>query len=119
MIDPKITPDDNMSDEKLIEYSNHPNATFLQQNKARFILHKRKTRSDNRMLYMTAAILVLTIILVYAEFFHKSSIFPKRTITTDNVQSQQLNPAENTKEQHSKGDVTKIITHSSTSIKHK
>jgi hypothetical protein len=118
MIDHRVSPDDSMNYEQLIEYINHPAVPMSFQNKARFILHKRKTISDNRMLYMTAAILILTILIAYAEFFHKVPSTPV-PVHTEKVQSQQLYPAEKSEEPQSKSDKTKIITHSTTSTKRK
>jgi hypothetical protein len=105
MIDPKVPPDGKMTDEQLIEYVNLPFVTMDFQNKARFILHRKKTRSDKRMLIMTAAILILTMLLVYAELFHKSPSAPM-TVPAKEIQPKQLKPVEKSQEPHGKGDKT-------------
>jgi len=68
MIDPKVPPDDSMSDEKLIEYVNNPNVPISLQSKARAILHKRKNSKDNFMIGLTVLIFILTAYLAYREF---------------------------------------------------
>jgi len=103
---------------KMINASDFAKITNDMRLAARSELHRRQTNKDKCMLYMTALILVLTIALVYAEFFHKSPPAPM-TVPAEKVQSQQLNPTEKKKTPQRKNDVQQVITHRPTSTKQK
>lgn len=97
------------------DYNKFPNETRIA---ARSEFNRRQIKNDKYMLRMTAAILVLTIILVYAEFFHKAPSAPM-PVTTQQVQTEKLNPKINSQTPQNKNDNKKIISHTSTSTKQK
>lgn len=97
------------------DFNKYPNDV---RTAARSEFNRRQIKNDKRMLYMTAAILILTIILVYAEFFHKSPSTPM-PVPTQQVQTNESNPNIKSKTPQNKSNNAKIISHNTTSTKQK
>lgn len=107
-----------MNDDELLTVINVPSPEYLaaDRNLASIVLHERKKNKESWMLGMTALILVLTFALVYAEFYHKAPSAPV-TIPAQKVQPNDLNPSEKSTAPQKKGDDTKMLSHSSTTVK--
>ncbi len=85
------------------DFNKYPNDV---RTAARSEFNRRQIRNDKLMLYMTAIILILTLALVYSEFFHKTPSTPM-AVPPDKVQSHQLNPIEKKETPQSKNDIRK------------
>ncbi len=118
IIDHKVPPDDKMTDEQLMQYESHFAVSQPFKDKARFILHKRKTKKDNCMIALTVVILILTAYLAYREFTKE----PSQISTPISSGENSVNipkPTDKTKAPQNKKDIPGSYSHSSTSTKPK